>query len=117
MRRTLAAAFVLAVVGASGCGTTVQPGAAPTSPRAGRPTYSPSVDAGVTLCADIAADIPPSDTEVNTVLDRERGRLEFSFLDAATNEDRSFTVAYYADPDCRAYPRLNQLIQHALDAS
>lgn len=106
----LAAALALA---ASGTACAEPRGVPRNSASAGEPA---STAAGLMPCEYIGPGVPPPDVEVNTVLDREGGRLTISYLDVATGQDRSFTIAYDADPDCRANPRLNQLIQHALDA-
>jgi hypothetical protein len=99
-----------------GCTACAEPLGGPrNSASAGAPASTPTA-AGVIPCDDIGPGIPPLDAEVDTVLDREGGRLTISYLDVATGQDRSFAIAYEADPDCRANPRLNQLIQHALDA-
>lgn len=68
-----------------------------------------------TQCTNVEP--PPSDTEVSTVLDRERGTLLFSYANPTDGVDREFTIDYRADTTCRSDPKLARLIDHAIQAA
>jgi len=102
-------ALVIAVLG--GCNAVE-----PESANSPSPTSGASAEPGITRCSDIEDGTPPPDVEVDTVLYREHGRLTFTYLVPGTGQDRSLTIEYETDTDCRANPRLNRLIEHVLNA-
>jgi len=103
--------LVALVVALGGCKAVEQESA--NSPA---PTSEASAEPGITRCSDIEDGTPPPDVEVDTVLYREHGRLTFTYLVPGTGQDRSLTIEYETDTDCRANPRLNRLIEHVLNA-
>lgn len=78
---------------------------------------TPATETGpqTTPCASAAA--PPSDVEVDTGLNTERGTLTYSFTDPASATTRTFAIAYRDDPSCAQDPKLKALIDHALEAA
>lgn len=78
-------------------------------------TPAPTSAPATTPCTRVAA--PPPDTAVDTVLDRERGVLTYTFLDPANGVDRAFSIDYEHDATCRHNPRLAKLIDHTLEAA
>lgn len=73
------------------------------------PSPSPSVSTSTTSCRGLEI---PTDGEVNTVLDRKGGLLEFSYYVARLQRDRSVTIRYRDDPWCRRNRGTLRLIQH-----
>lgn len=62
----------------------------------------------VTACADLPE--IPADTEINTVLNKQLGLLEYSYYAPELGKDRSYTVDYEPDSDCITRPDLRRLL-------
>jgi hypothetical protein len=58
-----------------------------------------------------AAPLPPADSEVNTILDKEHGLLTYSFYDASLGADRTATIDYKSAA-CNGVAQLARLIAH-----
>jgi hypothetical protein len=75
----------------------------------GRPEPPQQPDVDITPCAKVPR--IPADTEVDTVLQKAAGILEFSYLDAQRGRDVTFAIDYRSDPDCATRPDIRHLLQ------
>lgn len=88
-------------------GSVVAVGSAITVTISAGPEHEPpKVD--ITPCADLPE--LPVDTEINTVLDKQFGLLEYSYYAPELGEDRSYTVDYWRDSDCVTRPDVRRLL-------
>lgn len=81
------------------------PTPAPTGPP--QQQWPPRID----RCANV--ELPPPDTETNTMADLERGILSYSWYDPALGRDREYFIDYRRDETCKDNPSLLRLIRHA----